>query len=99
MRRQNLKYLDRKVYIYTHISILMHRFNLPIYSKNHYYKTQRCTFEVIIKRYHSEGKNEWKDLFCEFWIDFVPGTGMSINKFLYVDVVRRELKRGFVNGG
>ena len=69
------------------------------YKKEELYEMQRDTFEIIIRRHHGELILEWKDLFATFWIDFVPYTGMSINKFLYADFGRRKLKRGFLNGG
>ena len=54
--------------------------------------------QKIIKKHHPELIPMWKDLFAEFWIDFIPGTGMSINKFLYADFKTRKLKRGFIDG-
>ncbi len=69
------------------------------YKKEQLYNMQRSTFEIIIRRHHPQLLGEWRDLFAEFWIDFKPHTGMSINKFLYTDFKGRKLKRGFVNGG
>ncbi len=71
---------------------------LQIYRKKKYYDTQRWTMQKIIKKHHPELIPMWKDLFAEFWIDFIPGTGMSINKFLYADFKTRKLKRGFIDG-
>ncbi len=72
---------------------------LPIYPKKKYYATQRWAFHIIIRKHHPELLSEWKDLFAEFWMEFKPGTGMSIYKFLYADVRSRKLKRGIMNGG
>ena len=77
---------------------MQHEFNLQIFPKKRYYNTQRGVFERIIKKRHPELKKEWKDLFCEFWTEFIPGAGMSINTFLYSDIPKRKLKRGFVDG-
>ena len=96
---KNFKYLGTKFYKDTHIYLIMnYEFIMPIREKKKYYDTQRCTFERTIRKHHKELIGEWKDLFSLFWIDFVPGAGMSIDKYLYCDkkLFGRKLKRGFV---
>ena len=70
------------------------------YKKEELYKTQRSTFEKIIKRHASHLYSEWRDLFAEFWIEFLAGKVVSIADFLFKDRrdPKKELKRGFVDG-
>ena len=57
---------------------------------------QEQTFKKIIKERHFELYPEWKDLFAEYFMDFLKGKVVSINDFLYKDrlanVNKRELK-------
>jgi len=57
---------------------------------------QEQTFQKIIKKRHPELYHDWKNLFAEYFIDFLKGKVLSINDFLYKDrlevVNKRELK-------
>jgi len=63
-------------------------------------QAQRETFERVIKKRHSELILDWKDLFAEFFIDFLKGKVVSINDFLYEDrlapIGRRKLKKQLI---